>query len=64
MIVLYSVLMYFAVEKKKKKKKKNPLSMHNIYNKISTSLQYGKVNGKWLFIQTNVTSCLSLEIKM
>jgi len=39
----------------------NPLSMHNICNKISTNLQYGNENGKLIFIQTNVTSSVSFE---
>jgi hypothetical protein len=39
----------------------NPLLMYNICNTILTNLQYEKGNGKWFFIQTNVTSCLSPE---
>jgi hypothetical protein len=30
----------------------------------STNFQYEKRNGTWLFIQTNVASCLSPEIKI
>jgi hypothetical protein len=36
--------------------------MHNICNKISTKIAISKI--QWLFIKTNVTSCLSLEIKI
>ena len=39
------------------------ISMHNIHNKFSTKLQYGKEKGKLLFIKTNLMSCLLLEIK-
>ena len=32
------------------------ISMHNIYNKFSTKLQYGKEKGKLLFITRNKKS--------
>lgn len=42
---------------------KSTIDAEHLQQDLSKTLQYGKEKGKWLFIQTNVSYCVSLEIR-
>jgi hypothetical protein len=42
---------------------KSTIVAEHLQQDLSKTLQFGTEKGKWLFIQTNVSYCVSLEIK-